>query len=277
LCSVHYCSAAFEHIDSTPAGDAGAYLVTAAVDRLQMLNPMHIDKDIIMQGCVTHCGSSSMEVRIEVAHREPLANWTAAAAAAAATASGAAGAADAAAIGESNAAAAATQSSTKSARDVIVDDDFAYTPLITGYFLFVARHPDTHKAVEVARLAPASQLEFSWLSEATARQAARLIARSESLRLHPPSVDEQKHLHALFELYDSTNGRRRKHAAVPDSSERDAMPMASTAMSTTKIMQPQEKNVHKKIFGGYLMRESVGSASALVTFVCILFLCCSFR
>lgn len=65
-----------ELIDALAATSAHAHagftkeaaFVTASVDRIDMRNPIELNKDLLVQGCVVWSGRSSMEVRVEVAH-----------------------------------------------------------------------------------------------------------------------------------------------------------------------------------------------------------------
>lgn len=62
-----------------------------------------------------------------------------------------------------------------------------------------------------------------------------------------PTADEFAMLHEIF-----TGSASGVSATSPGA---EVVPMRDTHMSSTVIMFPQEKNVHNKIFGGFMMRQ----------------------
>lgn len=66
----------------------------------------------------------------------------------------------------------------------------------------------------------------------------------ESLTLKPPTVEERLLLHNLFM-------NKGKTATEVD--------MSSTAYQSMIVMHPQKRNIHNKVFGGYLMRLAYGT------------------
>ncbi|GAA5973757.1 hypothetical protein JCM11641_005119 [Rhodosporidiobolus odoratus] len=96
------------------------------------------------------------------------------------------------------------------------------------------------------------------------------IRSSESLEKTPPSAEEAVMLHELFiqraALFD-------RQAPTPP----NIVFMNDTRLKSAQIMHPQERNMHSKIFGGFLMRmayETAYSTAALfarsaVTFVAL--------
>jgi acyl-coenzyme A thioesterase 9 len=67
-----------------------------------------------------------------------------------------------------------------------------------------------------------------------------------SLETHPPTSVETSEIHEMFV--------KTRNKIVRE--EKDFMPISSTLKSKSILMHPQQKNIHGKIFGGYLMREA---------------------
>lgn len=59
-------SIAFSHCDQSDSTKAPITVVTAAVDRIDLLNNLRTDLDLKLSGHVTYVGSSSMEVTLRV-------------------------------------------------------------------------------------------------------------------------------------------------------------------------------------------------------------------
>jgi len=57
---------AHSHADDNNPLTRRLQIVTASVDRIDLLDKLHIDRDMVMRGMVTFVGKSSMEVRIDV-------------------------------------------------------------------------------------------------------------------------------------------------------------------------------------------------------------------
>jgi acyl-coenzyme A thioesterase 9 len=63
-----------QHADDNNPATRPLTIVTASVDRIDLLSKLHIDRDMRMRGCVSHVGNSSMEVRIDVESLNPQTN-----------------------------------------------------------------------------------------------------------------------------------------------------------------------------------------------------------
>lgn len=200
---------AYSHTSSFPPGDPNCpvYLVTAAVDQIQLLSTPSLYRDLIVQGCVTYTGRSSMEIRIEVAH-----------------------------IGK--------YSSDQPGPENNQPDQYdPPTPVLKSYFTFVARDVHTHKAHEIPSVVPVSALEKQWYKEAVDRRARKQSDNQADLASAPPTTAEQRQLHQLL--------LQSKHTFVSH-----CQPVSQTRLENTHVMHPQKRNIHGKIFGGYLIRES---------------------
>lgn len=175
-----------------------AFFATAAVDRIDILNPLDIEKDIEMNGCVTWAGSSSMDVRLEVVHD---------------------------------------------------DGDGGKIPLMLADFVMVGRSADGTRAHRVPPLIPSSPLELHWNESAALKRLNRKARKTSgrTLVVEPPTSEEQSHLADLWVA----------RTAARDNPVRKAWKdMADTSLQSTILTMPQSKNIHGKIFGGFLMRNA---------------------
>lgn len=113
-------------------------------------------------------------------------------------------------------------------------------------FIMVARNSEG--PVEVPRLKLKSAREEAIFAAGADRNAARLTRNRQSLFKEPPTADESILLHKLF--LSNTTEKQTNHSLL------EQIPMASTILTTTKLCHPQERNIHDRIFGGFLMREA---------------------
>ncbi|OAX32604.1 Thioesterase/thiol ester dehydrase-isomerase [Rhizopogon vinicolor AM-OR11-026] len=174
--------------------ERGFYIVTASVDRLDVLGPLMPVRDIRLSGIVIYTGKSSMEVAVKME-----------------------------AIGASG-----------------VEDT-----LLLGRFSMVCRDARTHKARLVNPLVRCSPEEAALYSMGENAKARRQTLALRSLSRVPPSSAEAADLHAMYLQYGQDADPLSRHERVW---------MGDTQLEKTMLMFPQERNVHQKVFGGYLMR-----------------------
>ncbi|KAF8598813.1 Thioesterase/thiol ester dehydrase-isomerase, partial [Ceratobasidium sp. AG-I] len=188
----------------------GFYLVTASVDRLDMLQSFSLAKhpsDIRLSGQVIYVGRSSIECAVRM---EQLGNHG------------------------------------RTEQTVML-----------GRFSMVARDAVTHKARAVNPLVlstPEEQALFSFGEKHKDRKKLKSMA---SLHRAPPSQGEAKLLHENFLKYSATEKPTCKFTNPRTKSPEtdiEAVWMEDTRLEKTLMMFPQKRNVHSKVFGGYLMR-----------------------
>ncbi|MGA1599461.1 MAG: hotdog domain-containing protein [bacterium] len=114
-----------------------------------------------------------------------------------------------------------------------------WNPVARAYFIMVSRHGS--QAAPVNLLQPETPEEERRFHEGEQRQAQRRALAQQSTHEQPPSAEESQVLHTLF---------------LERSSGETGIPMHETLRQSTLLMHPQSKNIHNKIFGGYLMREA---------------------
>lgn len=173
--------------------ERGFYIVTASVDRLDVLAPLSPVRDIRLSGIVIYTGTSSMEVAVKME-----------------------------ALGASG-----------------VEDT-----LLLGRFSMVCRDAQTHKARPVNPLILGSREETALYSIGENAKKRRQSLALRSLSRVPPSSTEAEELHSMYLQYGQDNGL----------SDYERVWMGETHLEKTMLMFPQERNVHQKVFGGYLMR-----------------------
>lgn len=210
-------------------------IVTAAVDRIDMHMRLDEPLNLRMKGMVTFVGRSSMEVTILVESSRSGADTSACPG-------------------------AGTQQTNCSpsphSKDIVIEqftttdtqpNDPHWQLASLAKFIMVARD-GKGQAVEVPRLTLHTPREQAIFDAGAERHRRRLARAQESLFKEPPTAAESVLLHQLFLAHTAT-------APTPASTP-TPVPMQHTTLTTTRICQPQERNIHDLIFGGYLMREA---------------------
>ncbi|KAG6837783.1 hypothetical protein H0H93_001710 [Arthromyces matolae] len=164
----------------------GFYIVTASVDRLDMLAPLNPSRDLRLSGQVIHVGKSSMEVAVKME----------------------------------------TIGSSQPDETVLLGN--APTSLIV--------------AKENISTPEERSLDAIGAHMKKRRQSGAL----RSLSRVPPSSTEASALHDFYLQYGQEN--------PTEDASGERIWMGDTRLEKCMLMFPQERNVHQKIFGGYLMR-----------------------
>ncbi|PFH49311.1 hypothetical protein AMATHDRAFT_63445 [Amanita thiersii Skay4041] len=175
--------------------ERGFYIVTASVDRLDMLAPLHPNRDLRLSGQVIYTGSSSMEVAVKM---------------------------------ES------------------IGDNQPDETVLLGRFSMVCRDAHTHRARKVNQLVTTSAEEQSLYAIGEYMKKRRQSLALRSLSRVPPTSEEAEELHTFFLTYGQDTLSSQK--------DDGRVWMGDTKLEKTMLMFPQERNVHQKVFGGYLMR-----------------------
>ncbi|KAF9355784.1 hypothetical protein BGX26_006134 [Mortierella sp. AD094] len=187
----------YKHCDDGKTNSQPIIIVTAAVDRIDFLNPFGV-RDLRLSGNVTYVGYSSMEVfmKMEEVSEKP---------------------------GESG------------------------DTILAARFTTVARYALTHKAAQVNPMRLRNDAEKKIFQTSEDHKTRKRLAAESALTKRPPTEDERFLIHDLYLEYSKYVDSK---ATKPD----DVEWMSDTKMSSIQIMQPQDRNIHDKIFGGYLMR-----------------------
>ncbi|GMM28281.1 hypothetical protein DAMA08_009970 [Martiniozyma asiatica (nom. inval.)] len=122
---------------------------------------------------------------------------------------------------------------------------------LSADFTFVARNPATHKSHKINKILPTTEREWIDFKRAESHNAAKkLRAKTSSLDKVPPTESESKMIHSLYNsskaLFELPKSQRPTNVSL----------MRHTKLTATQIQQPQYRNRHGIIFGGYLLRQT---------------------
>ncbi|KAJ6570709.1 Thioesterase/thiol ester dehydrase-isomerase [Mycena sp. CBHHK59/15] len=179
--------------------ERGFYIVTASVDRLDMLSPLDPSRDLRLSGQVIYTGKSSMEVAVKME---------------------------------------------------TIGMGMEEETVLLGRFSMVCRDVHSHRARNVHPLIISTPEEQALYSMGEDMKKRRQSLALRSLSRVPPSSSEAEALHSFYLKY----GQDTKDPTYSISTGDERVWMGNTKLEKCMLMFPQERNVHQKIFGGYLMR-----------------------
>ncbi|KAJ3124769.1 hypothetical protein HK100_011125 [Physocladia obscura] len=199
-------------------------VVTASVDRMDLISEIPANLDVSLSGHVTYVGKSSMEVIIKLMPIHTDAGLT---------------------------------------LHDMESIAYLRTPLpankLTGDVFLIAKFIMVSLDATTGRPAPAPPLTLTnsqetALFEAGARHKARKqLAAQASPSLRVPDLSEMQLVHSIFleyMKYLDANGNPDPAKAKP----KNVVWMKDTTFQNLVLTFPQDRNVHNKIFGGHLMR-----------------------
>lgn len=192
---------AFNHVEGTPL------IVTAGVDRIRLKRRPEIGSDQQLSGKVTWVGRSSMEIRMEI-------------------------------------------------------NDDGGNEWMEAYFTFVTLDPETKKPVSMPALIPETNEERAHYELGALKAQAKKLARKNKLNLGQPLTE------ASLELDKQAAALLREAGPLmnmPSLADPHSILMGSTKMQNAMIAQPQVSTV--------LMKPSCSVASRLSCLYCILIFC----
>ncbi|KAJ3512048.1 hypothetical protein NMY22_g15450 [Coprinellus aureogranulatus] len=209
--------------------DRGFYIVTASVDRLDMMAPLDPKRDVRLSGQVIYTGRSSMEVVLKMEH-----------------------------IGGGQ-------------EDETVMIGIYIPPFSAFWEIDVEGEMKKVGSAWRTYVLPSSDVIVTLLTQSNLdadMKQRRKLSASQSLTQVPPTSSEAEHLHSFYLQYGQdtmatlSSGSSSSSALVSTPgneaskivAERERVWMGDTSLSKTLLMFPQERNVHQKVFGGYLMR-----------------------
>lgn len=184
------------------------FIVTASVDRLDLLEHLRADRNYRLNGMVIYVGSSSMEVLVTV----------------------------------------------EDVSDVEDGKSESARAVLTGRFTMATRNAATGKAQSIPPLQIQNPAEEELFAQGQAHKQRKRFEAQTSLEKVPPTSDEATLLHQLW-----LAGEAKKSNVVKDDSltkENTSVHIEDTQLASVSFMHPQQRNVHMKIFGGYLMRSA---------------------
>ncbi|XP_030553254.1 acyl-coenzyme A thioesterase 2, chloroplastic [Rhodamnia argentea] len=118
---------------------------------------------------------------------------------------------------------------------------------LTANFIFVARDSKTHKAALVNRLSPETDREKLLFKEAEARSKLR----------KRKSVGERKETDdGIAKRLNELLAEGRIFSDMPALADRNSILLRDTRLENSLICQPQQRNIHGRIFGGFLLHRA---------------------
>lgn len=201
-------------------------LVTASVDKISIKKEVSLECDLELAGVAAWTGRSSMEIRMTVIQPVGVV-----------------------AGGVGGGGGGSTGLSSEEERDSEQKND--NNVALTANFTFVARDYKTRKAAPINHLAPQTAQEKQLFAEGEARDEKRKRERQLQLSgggsgLKEKVIKDGERLQALL-----TDGRVLQE--MPALADRNSILIRDTSLENTIICQPQQRNLHGRIFGGFLM------------------------
>ncbi|KAG8050527.1 hypothetical protein GUJ93_ZPchr0009g1002 [Zizania palustris] len=123
---------------------------------------------------------------------------------------------------------------------------------LTANFTFVARDSITGKSAPVNRLSPETEREKQLFREREARDKMRKRKREQKGVLEN-GIDK---LHAEAERLNALLAEGRVFSDLPALADRNSILLKDTRLENSLICQPQQRNLHGRIFGGFLMHRA---------------------
>lgn len=124
---------------------------------------------------------------------------------------------------------------------------------LEAYVTYVTLDPDTKKPMQITPLLPETPQELADFDLGAKRAALKKRRRKQQQQ-----VKDAVQKHAEMLLHEA----RPLLLNMPSLAARDSIQMSATKMQNAMIAQPQFRNLHNRIFGGFLMRRAFELAFA---------------
>lgn len=211
------------------AGPPTFYLVTALVDKIEVsrLQNLPVKHPIKFSGIISWAGRSSLEVSISLHQlREASSSGT---------------------FHD----APGSHSKLDRFTSAPAPPGFEWHHLMDARFLMVARDARTHKAHAVNPLDLRTPIERAMSERGDHRSASRKRFDTESVLRTVPTAYESEQVHRMFlASLDVAAGSLNARLKPPNTTW-----LTDTALKTLMVCHAEERNIHNKIFGGFLMRQ----------------------
>ena len=144
-------------------------------------------------------------------------------------------------------------SSSMEIRMVISEQEDGSAEWLESYFTFVTLDPDTKRSVQICPLIPQTEEERVHFELGAVKAQAKKVARRNQLQMGRPLSEESLHIDVrAAELLEEAGPLLR----MPTLADTDTILMDATLHSNAMVAQPQSRNLHDRIFGGFLMRRA---------------------
>jgi len=117
------------------------------------------------------------------------------------------------------------------------------------HFIMVARCPTTNRAAPVIQVNPATEEEMKNYEHSEYLSKERKLFASQNIFNVMPATAE---LEAVHELFKTTTNESFSDRNLPE----NAIAMNQAEVKSVIVCQPESRNIHNKIFGGWLMRQA---------------------
>ncbi|XP_047962292.1 acyl-coenzyme A thioesterase 2, chloroplastic-like [Salvia hispanica] len=118
---------------------------------------------------------------------------------------------------------------------------------LTANFVFVARDYKTGRAAQVNRLVPETEREKLLHKEAEAKSKVR----KRKLRDGESEMENGE-----MNKFEALLAEGRIFCDMPALADRDSILLKYTCLENSLICQPQQRNIHGRVFGGFLMHRA---------------------
>uniref|UniRef100_A0A803KTR8 HotDog ACOT-type domain-containing protein n=1 Tax=Chenopodium quinoa TaxID=63459 RepID=A0A803KTR8_CHEQI len=118
---------------------------------------------------------------------------------------------------------------------------------LVANFTFVARDGETGKSSPINHISPETTQEKLLWEQAEARNKMRRLKRAEQ--------NKEKNKKVVSRI-DKLLAEGQEFVDLPALADMDSILIRDTCQQSSMICQPQQQNVHGRIFGGYLMRKA---------------------
>jgi acyl-coenzyme A thioesterase 9 len=125
--------------------------------------------------------------------------------------------------------------------------DVSESMALTANFIFVARDSKTGKAAPVNRLSPETAREKFLFEKAEERN---------KLRKRKRGGDRKEFENGGVNRLETLLAEGRIFCDMPALADRDSILLRDTRLENSLICQPQQRNIHGRIFGGFLMHRA---------------------
>jgi len=130
---------------------------------------------------------------------------------------------------------------------------------LEAYFTFVTLHPETKRAIKISPLLPETNEDRAHFELGAVKAQAKKNARKSKLQLGRPLSEQSLKIDArAAQLLEEAGTLLR----MPSLADPNTMLMDQTSQSNAMVAQPQARNLHDRIFGGFLMRRAFELAFA---------------
>ena len=130
---------------------------------------------------------------------------------------------------------------------------------LEAYFTFVTLHPTTKTAIKVSPLIPETDEERVHFELGAVKAQAKRAARKNKIEIGRPLSDESLKIDTRAAKLLEEAGPLLK---MPSLANPNTILIDQTAQGNAMVAQPQARNLHDRIFGGFLMRRAYELAFA---------------